>query len=250
MYCELPGLKRTMVFRNAYSTKSISSFSRLNKSSLMLIIFSRRFASLISPVGFWSSPPSLRSICTAARVNRGDNGKELEHCATPNMKRSDQEFCSKTSWSVVSRLRKAWIFRVQSTVRNKRRVAISYTYSIDNEDTPSVGGFSLKGIFSELRIPSQWSEGWITEEDTAGEHRDCGESELGLVGVRGSKSGFSWWAGYTICLGGERLTPRKWLSFGPSSVGLVMGFLSHCTAKREAITEKIKTSDWHNMDLR
>lgn len=122
---EQSGLKSTIDFKKANSTKSISSLSRLNRSSLMLIILSSRLESCIIPFDFCSSLPSLCSMWTAASVNNGDNGKEEEHCATPNMKRSDQELCSKTSWSEVSRVRNAWMFRVQSTVKKRRRVAIS-----------------------------------------------------------------------------------------------------------------------------
>ena len=121
----IPALKSTIVFRNAYSTESNSSFSRLNKRSFTLIIFSTMFGSLVCTGDFRSPPPSLCSMCEAASVNNGDKGKELEHCATPSIKRSDQVLCSNTSWSLLSRLRKACMLRAQSTVRNRRRVAIS-----------------------------------------------------------------------------------------------------------------------------
>ena len=121
---DLPGLKRIIVLKNAYSTKSSSSFSRLSSSSFTLNTFSRTFWSLVNK-GLCSSSQSDRSMWTAASVNNGDRGNELEHCETPNMKRSDHELCSKTSWSALSKLRKAWMFLVQSTVRNRRRVAIS-----------------------------------------------------------------------------------------------------------------------------
>lgn len=61
---------------------------------------------------------------------------------------------------------------------------------MDEVDIPRVGGFSLNWMFSELRILSGWSAAQTTEDETEG-HLGGEESDLGLVGVRGSKSCFS-----------------------------------------------------------
>lgn len=222
----IPELKSTIALRNAYSTESNSSFSRLNNKSLTLIIFSSMLGSLGNAGDLWSSLHSLRSMWTAASVNNGDKGKELEHCATPSMNRSDHVLCSRTSWSVFSRLRNTWIPRVQSTVRNKRRVAISYTYSIDNEETPRVGVLSLNWRCSELMMQSYCSEGRNAGSDLW----DKFDGEV-LLGEIGWISGFSWWPGWVDRWWlGDRFAVLGWFSLMPLSILLVIGFLSHCTA--------------------
>ncbi len=117
---ELPGVKRTTAFRQAYSAGSTCMLFSLSICSCKILMWSMK-GMILS----WNG-----AFCIPAAASRCVTWMGMGHCAVFKMNSSFQLSLSKATWSATPRSGKNGMLLAHSTAENNSRAASSQTLSI------------------------------------------------------------------------------------------------------------------------